>query len=319
MPGSVKLKSVLLAYLLWLVFGLVGGHRFYLGWVRTGLAQAALIVSGLVLPMDRGGGYLLSALFAWLCLDLVLIPRMARLFNERVVSGQASVSADEGDLNRSPPSFVGKVTRSVLPTFPSSSLGSRFEMDYADTDGVVTSRVFDLLSVTLDRGALYVNAFCHLRGGERTFRADRIIALKRVEGAGIVPDPEVFLLEFLPESARPDPAHDGVIERVRNSLSALIWIASADREISIEEMDVLLEFISARNGLGGAKYSAVMWNREKAAAWIDAARPTFATSISAISRMSRTGREYQMVGAYASKLALIGGGSAENRRHQLFR
>lgn len=41
-------KSVLIATLLWLVFGGVGGHRFYLGHWRIGLAILTAMVAGMV-------------------------------------------------------------------------------------------------------------------------------------------------------------------------------------------------------------------------------------------------------------------------------
>jgi len=41
-------KSVLIATLLWLVFGGVGGHRFYLGHWRIGFAILTAIVAGIV-------------------------------------------------------------------------------------------------------------------------------------------------------------------------------------------------------------------------------------------------------------------------------
>ncbi|MEM7634765.1 MAG: TM2 domain-containing protein [Pseudomonadota bacterium] len=41
-------KSVLIATLLWLVFGGLGGHRFYLGHARIGFAILTAVVTGIV-------------------------------------------------------------------------------------------------------------------------------------------------------------------------------------------------------------------------------------------------------------------------------
>lgn len=55
-------KSLVTAYVLWLLTGLLGGHRYYLGRRKTGLLQT-LTLGGLGL---------------WWLLDLFLVPGMAR-------------------------------------------------------------------------------------------------------------------------------------------------------------------------------------------------------------------------------------------------
>lgn len=78
-------RSLLLAYLLWFFLGWFGLHRFYLG--RP--------VSGLVMLLLNGLGWLLFALLIgyvfwgllglWWCVDAVLMPSMAEAYNNRVV------------------------------------------------------------------------------------------------------------------------------------------------------------------------------------------------------------------------------------------
>jgi len=58
----VKYKSRSTAYLLWLVLGLIGGHRYYLG--RPG--------TGFLMTITFGG------LGVWWVLDAFLIPGMLR-------------------------------------------------------------------------------------------------------------------------------------------------------------------------------------------------------------------------------------------------
>lgn len=60
-------KSVAAAYVLWLVFGLLGAHRFYLG--RSGSAVLMLLLSLSVVG-------LIVTVF-WALFDLFLIPGMA--------------------------------------------------------------------------------------------------------------------------------------------------------------------------------------------------------------------------------------------------
>src|SRR3954454_13611721 len=55
-------KSVGIAYVLWLLTGLIGGHRYYLG--RTGTAMLQT--------------FTLGGLGVWWLLDFFLIPRMAK-------------------------------------------------------------------------------------------------------------------------------------------------------------------------------------------------------------------------------------------------
>ena len=61
-PRVVKYKSRSTAYLLWLVLGLIGGHRYYLG--RPG--------TGFLMTITFGG------LGVWWVLDAFLIPGMLR-------------------------------------------------------------------------------------------------------------------------------------------------------------------------------------------------------------------------------------------------
>ena len=71
-------KSLAVAYALWLPFGLLGAHRFYLGRWGTGVAMAGVTLATLVLLVLFVG--LLTAWLAvgWWLLDAALIPGMVR-------------------------------------------------------------------------------------------------------------------------------------------------------------------------------------------------------------------------------------------------
>lgn len=74
-PGAAALgetggKTKLISYLLWFFFGGFGGHRFYLGRIKTGIAQLLLTVTGSFLLVP------LIPLLIWLLVDAFLIPRM---------------------------------------------------------------------------------------------------------------------------------------------------------------------------------------------------------------------------------------------------
>lgn len=68
-------KSATLAYLLVFFVGMLGGHRFYLGRIATGIAQLLLTLTGV--------GMLISVV--WAIIDLFLIPGMIQKYNDGVI------------------------------------------------------------------------------------------------------------------------------------------------------------------------------------------------------------------------------------------
>jgi TM2 domain-containing membrane protein YozV len=78
-------KSVLLGYVLWFFLGFFGVHRMYLG--RTGSGIAMLILHGLSwLTYYILIGFVgFAVLGLWWLIDAVLIPGMARSYNNRLV------------------------------------------------------------------------------------------------------------------------------------------------------------------------------------------------------------------------------------------
>lgn len=80
-------KSALIAYLLWFVFGYVGGHRFYLG--RVGSAIVMLVLCGLstllsVVALGFIGFFIIGV---WWLIDAFLIPGMVASHNRRLIEG----------------------------------------------------------------------------------------------------------------------------------------------------------------------------------------------------------------------------------------
>ncbi len=78
-------KSVGVAYLLWLVLGGFGVHRFYAGSTKTGIMQLLLLLSVV--------GWLV--LVPWLLIDLALIPGLVRDHNMKTI-GELNFSSHEG-------------------------------------------------------------------------------------------------------------------------------------------------------------------------------------------------------------------------------
>ncbi len=68
-------KSIGIAYLLWLILGGLGVHRFYAGRTKSGIAQLLLALSVV--------GWLV--LIPWLIADLFLIPGMVNQHNMKII------------------------------------------------------------------------------------------------------------------------------------------------------------------------------------------------------------------------------------------
>ena len=71
-------KSVALAYVLLLLLGQFGAHRYYLGEKETATALLVITVASLVM-MAVGIGFLTIWIsIGWVIVDLFLVPRMVR-------------------------------------------------------------------------------------------------------------------------------------------------------------------------------------------------------------------------------------------------
>ena len=79
-------KSTLIAYLLWFFLGWLGAHRFYLGYVTSGLILLALWVVGTVLSVIYIGFIILALPAIWWVVDLFLIPGLARERNHQIIA-----------------------------------------------------------------------------------------------------------------------------------------------------------------------------------------------------------------------------------------
>jgi TM2 domain-containing membrane protein YozV len=79
-------KSAAKAYLLWLLLGPFGGHRFYLGYYPSGIFLALLSGLGLVLALINPVGlFILVAPGLWLLVDAFIIPAIVRHQNAELI------------------------------------------------------------------------------------------------------------------------------------------------------------------------------------------------------------------------------------------
>lgn len=67
-------KNITVAYLLWLIVGVLGGHRYYLGRTRSAIAMTVLTITVV--------GGVISAI--WALVDLFLIPGIINEDKQRV-------------------------------------------------------------------------------------------------------------------------------------------------------------------------------------------------------------------------------------------
>jgi TM2 domain-containing membrane protein YozV len=79
-------KSVGVAFLLWVFFGMVGGHRFYLGRIATGVVMLVLTLFSFVLTVVFIGYLGLTVMLAWALIDGFRIPGWVRGDNTRLIA-----------------------------------------------------------------------------------------------------------------------------------------------------------------------------------------------------------------------------------------
>jgi len=71
-------KSAGVAYLLWLLFGGIGAHRFYAGKIKTGATILLLMVLGAVTALAGIGIIFIAVAGLWVLIDAFLIPGWIR-------------------------------------------------------------------------------------------------------------------------------------------------------------------------------------------------------------------------------------------------
>ena len=84
-------KRVEVAYILWLLLGTVGGHRFYLGRIGTAMMMLCFSLIGWAMTWIGVGWLLLGAVWLVWVIDAFLIPSMA----SRAVTEIRAVSVSE--------------------------------------------------------------------------------------------------------------------------------------------------------------------------------------------------------------------------------
>lgn len=75
---KTRQKSLVVAYLLWFFFGMLGLHRFYMDRLATGFVQLGIVLSQIIIVFISPdlSIFMLGALAIWVLVDGVLIPFM---------------------------------------------------------------------------------------------------------------------------------------------------------------------------------------------------------------------------------------------------
>ncbi|WP_198018864.1 TM2 domain-containing protein [Azorhizobium doebereinerae] len=74
-------KSTTVAYVLWIFFGGLGGHRFYCGKIGSAIAILLLTIAGAALAVVGVGLVFLAVAGIWVLVDAFLIPGWIRNHN----------------------------------------------------------------------------------------------------------------------------------------------------------------------------------------------------------------------------------------------
>ncbi len=197
----------------------------------------------------------------------------------------------------------GPATSAEPASFAGNSQKVTHIIEYADAFGEVTVRGISVRRVSQKAdGILYVEAFCLLRTEDRTFRADRILALKEWPAGKDFLNPQIYFYHWpgkrvqapraapkapapVRKAAEPPAGHQKVMDHARRGLRVLIWLARADKDLSSPEEEVMLAWVQYRAAFqqGGM----LEWSRSTALDWVRSEKVVFADVEREISGMGQ--------------------------------
>lgn len=129
--------------------------------------------------------------------------------------------------------------------------GMRFGLTYRDARNDLTERTVRVDSIYEDSGFYYLSGFCEMRGGERSFRLDRMVSAVDLATGEVLDDPMAHFTRFA--TAKDGTSLDGgdvealaVLARVRLEALLLCHVARADNRYTAEERDIILRFMVVR-------------------------------------------------------------------------
>ncbi len=86
MTYDANKKSIAVAYLCWLLLGLCGAHRFYMGKWFTAMVMLAMTMFSFVMMLILVGYFTIAVPAIWALVDALLIPGWVRSHNNKLIS-----------------------------------------------------------------------------------------------------------------------------------------------------------------------------------------------------------------------------------------
>ena len=168
--------------------------------------------------------------------------------------------------------------------------GTSWFITYADASGALSKRRITIYELRESAaGARSLMAKCHERNATRQFRIDRISELVDLATGEVVEPPSRVLGEAAVPPKAADPAakdHTKVMNAVRDPLRVLLFLARADGRACVNEMDVMLDFVS-KVAAPESNERLLAFDAEKVRTWIKKQTPDMELAIIALGRMGR--------------------------------
>lgn len=189
-----------------------------------------------------------------------------------------------------------------------------FRIEYLDGGDAPTQRRIDIKGFSEFDGKIYLEAWCHLRRAMRSFRADRVLEMTSLQTGEVISDVSSYAPSLRRMLFDPGKDYASLLAKARPGLSALIWIARADYDLSDEEMDILGEYAMARDELNRKRAEPADCNAMTLRKWIENARPTLDEAAGALAQMKAGGSERQLVQRFGRQLAVLDEAAAKRFR-----
>lgn len=196
--------------------------------------------------------------------------------------------------------------------------GAAYGLDYVDYSGNRSSRVITVYKVRPWANHIYIDAYCHARGDERTFRDDRVLALYDHRTGEVIEPVRGYLENFITLADR-FPMHDSVMKRVRPGLTALIWLAHADGAMSEEEIDVLFDYVDEHLEEGPRPRPDWMtfYSEDALREWIKAQHPRPEDVAAIVTAWPKRGKDLKLFRDYALDLIEVDGVTTDEERRRM--
>jgi hypothetical protein len=188
------MKSKKTAYILWFFLGLLGAHKFYLD--KFGMGILYMLTCGLFFI-----GWIVDLFTLGKQVDqhnksppkpiewVKPVKKIPENYDKKTNNGKTAYIEAESKLQEL------KKRKEKATQFA----GETVYIEYEDANGNYTNRTIEIKKVSEKNGEFYIRAYCFMQGEERTFRADRIITMKKDRKGKEIKDIKGFLISLTQE------------------------------------------------------------------------------------------------------------------------